>query len=188
MTFEVPVSAVSQSRTPRGVLAVAAVSGLIVLGALAAGALAPSTAGPPTTRAAAVAAGTPSATASPPFAGLVFGANPTPPFEPASFNRPLPTNIDCHAVGSAQCVRIVRAALRILPDDLPVVGNAAVWASLVCNDNFDCPAEYLRDSEPAGSVFVGFSDGSPAVTVNVVDWGYGTAVRLGLRAWLVPTY
>jgi hypothetical protein len=188
VTFEVPVSAVSRSRTPRGVFAVAAVSGLIVLAALTAGALAPSSPAPPAARAAAAPDGAPSPKATPAFAGLVFGADPTPPFEPASFNRPLPTAIDCHAVGSAQCLRIVRAALRILPDDLPVVGNAAVWASLVCNDNFDCPADYLRDSEPAGSVFVGFSDGSPDVTVNVVDWGYGTAVRLGLRAWLVPTY
>jgi hypothetical protein len=122
------------------------------------------------------------------IAGLLFGADPTPPFEPASFNRPLPTAIDCHDVATSQCRRLVRASLRILPDELPVVGHAEVWASLVCNDNFDCPARYLRDSQPAGSVFVGFGDGSPVVTVNVVDWGYGTSVRLGLRAWMVSTY
>jgi hypothetical protein len=188
VTFEVPLSAVSRSRTPRSVLAVAAGSTLIVLGAVAAGALAPSTAGSPGSRPAAVRGSAPPAAASPAFGGLVFGVEPTPPFEPAGFNRPLPTAIDCHAVASAQCRRIVRAALRILPDDLPSVGSAQVWGSLVCNDNFDCPSDYLRDAEPAGSVFVGFGDGSPRVTVNVVDWGYGTAVRLGLRAWMVPTY
>ena len=86
-----------------------------------------------------------------------------------------------------QCHRLVRAALRILPDELPKVGWAEAWGSLVCNDNFDCPADYLSDADPAGSVVVAFADGSPAVTVNVVDWGYGTAVRMGLRAWLIPT-
>ena len=30
-----------------------------------------------------------------------------------------------------------------------------------------------------------FEDGSPSVAVNVVDWRYGTGIRLGLRAWLV---
>jgi hypothetical protein len=95
--------------------------------------------------------------------------------------------MDCHGVNADQCHRLVRAALRILPDDLPKVGRAEAWGSLVCNDDFDCPADHLRDAEPAGSVLVAFADGSPAVIVNVVDWGYGTAVRLGLRAWLVPT-
>ena len=188
MTFEVPVSAVSRSRTPRSVFAVALLSGLIVLGAVVAGALAPSAAGSPPARLAAAAAGATASSAPSLAPGLLFGAAATPPFEPASFNRPLPTAIDCHAVATAQCLLIVRAALRILPDELPVVGRAQVWASLVCNDNFDCPSEYLRDSQPAGSVIVGFGDGSPGVTVNVVDWGYGTSIRLGLRAWLIPTY
>jgi hypothetical protein len=184
VTFEVPVAAVTRSRTPRGVLAVVAVAGLIVVGAMAAAAVAPSTPAPVQGPAEAA-----SLAASPAVAAAVpFAPGATPPFEPASFNRPLPTLIDCHAVASAQCRRLVRAALRVLPDELPVVGHAEVWASLVCNDNFDCPPEYLRDSQPAGSVIVGFGDGSPGVTVNVVDWGYGASIRLGLRAWLVPTF
>lgn len=184
MTFEVPVSAVSGSRAPRGVLAVAAISIAIVLVALVAAILAPPAAMPLPARAAA--ASLPEATSVAPAFGLAAAA--TPPFEPASFNRPLPTLIDCHLIGRTQCNRVVRAALRVLPDELPVVGHAEVWGSLVCNDNFDCPADYLKDAEPVGSVFVGFGDGSPAVTVNVVDWGYGTGIRLGLRAWLVPTF
>ena len=184
MTFEVPVSAVSRSRTPRGVFVVAAVSAAIVLGAAVAAFAAPSPA--PLTAAAAAHASPPAASLPPALAALI-GAAPTPPFEPANFNRPLPTQIDCHRVTADQCHRLVRAALRILPDELPKVGRAEAWGSLVCNDNFDCPADYLRDADPAGSVLVAFVDGSPAVTVNVVDWGYGTAVRLGLRAWLIPT-
>ena len=184
MTFEVPVSAVSRSRAPRGVLAVAAASIAIVLTALVAAAFAPPAAAPLTDRAAAVSS--PEATSTAAAFGLA--AAPTPRFEPASFNRPLPTLIDCHQVARSQCNRLVRAALRVLPDELPVVGHAAVWGSLVCNDDFDCPTEYFKDAEPVGSVFVGFGDGSPGVTVNVVDWGYGTGIRLGLRAWLVPTF
>ena len=183
MTFEVPVAPVTRPRTPRGALAVIAVAGLIVAAAMAATLVAP--ASPAPSRALAGAA---SLAPSPAAAAAPFARGATPPFEPASFVRPLPTLIDCHAVAAAQCRRLVRAALRVLPDELPVVGHAEVWGSLVCNDNFDCPADYLRDSEPAGSVFVGFGDGSPSVTVNVVDWGYGTSIRLGLRAWLVPTF
>src|SRR5262245_10174599 len=109
-----------------------------------------------------------------PFDDLRITTIPTPGFEPASFNRPLPSAIDCHDVVRAQCNRLVRAALRILPDDLPSVGRAEAWTSLVCNDNFDCPSTYLADSLPAGSVLLAFTDGSRAVTVNVVDWRHGS--------------
>jgi len=186
VTFEVPVSAVSRSRAPRGVLVVAAVSAVIVIAAAVFAFVAPSPASLTAAAAARDPAASPTASLTPALAALI-GAPPTPPFEPASFNRPLPTHMDCHGVTADQCHRLVRAALRILPDDLPKVGHAEAWGSLVCNDDFDCPADHLRDAEPAGSVLVAFADGSPAVIVNVVDWGYGTAVRLGLRAWLVPT-
>jgi hypothetical protein len=186
VTFEVPVSAVSRSRPPRGVLAVITVSGLIVLGAAIAGVVAPSSPSAPSALQAR--AGDGSRAASPGAPAPLFAPGATPPFEPVSFNRPLPTAMECHAVAPGQCRRLVRAALRVLPDELPTVGHAVVWASLVCNDNFDCPSEYLRDAQPAGSVVVEFADGSRAVTVNVVDWGYGSSVRLGLRAWLVPTF
>ena len=185
MTFEVPVSAVSRRHQPWGVVAVAGASGLIVLGAIAAGLAAPAA----SPRAPAAAAGRGEAAAvAPAVAGTPAAPIPTPHFEPASFNRPLPTAMECHDVAATACRRMVRAALRILPDDLPTVGWAAAWDSLVCNDDFDCPPGNLRDSQPLGSVALGFTDGSPAVTINVVDWGYGPSIRLGLRAWLVPTY
>jgi hypothetical protein len=185
VTFEVPVSAVTRSRTPRAVIAVAGLSVVIVLGALVAGLWSSGPASTPITARAQATTATPSPTTAP---ALVRAE---PPFEPASFVRPLPTAIDCHDVAPAQCRRLVRAALRVLPDDLPTVRDAGVWDSLVCNDNFDCPADYLRDSLPAGSVILGFVDGSSAAALNVVDWRYGSSVRLGLRAWIVrsvPTY
>jgi hypothetical protein len=182
VSFEVPVSSVSRSRAPRGVLAVVAVSVLIVVGALGASLAAP---GPPAQAPPrAVAAAPPTASTTPDVARVT--TVPTPRFEPASFTRPLPTTIDCHGLATTQCRRLVRAALRILPDDLPGVGWAGAWPSLVCNDNFDCPTTYLADGLPAGSVVVGFDDGSRAVTVNVVDWQPSPSIRLGLRAWLVP--
>jgi hypothetical protein len=180
VSFEVPVSAVSKSRTPLGVVVVAGVAGFVVLAAAVAGLADPSRNKPAAAPAAIV-----GPTATPAPQALVYA--PGPRFEPASFNRPLPTAIECHDVDLAECHRIVRAALRVLPDDLPTVGGADVWGSLVCNDNFDCPATYLRDSEPAGSVVLGFVDGSPAAALNVVDWGYGPSIRLGLRAWIVRT-
>ncbi|MFL5727342.1 MAG: hypothetical protein ACJ77F_13480 [Chloroflexota bacterium] len=182
MGFEVPVRAVSRSRRPRGVLATMAAFALVVSGAAVSGLGA--TGLPSVARVASPGVATPFPSR------LTAERGPTLRFEPASFNRPLPTSMECHSVAPTQCRRLVRAALRILPDELPDVRTAAVWESLVCNDNFDCPPDHLRDAEPAGSVVLGFVDRSESVAVNVVDWGYGTSVRLGLRAWLarsVPT-
>jgi hypothetical protein len=101
-----------------------------------------------------------------------------------SVARGLPERLRCHDVVRRSCERLVRAALRVLPADLPDVDRAAVWQSLVCNSTFDCPPAYLRDSPAAGSVILAFEDGSPSVAVNVVDWRYGSGIRLGLRAWI----
>ena len=96
-----------------------------------------------------------------------------------------PGRIQCHDdCRPPECERVIRAALRVLPADLPDVSGAAVWRSLVCNDTFDCPPGYLRDSDAIGSVIMRFADDSPSVAVNVVDWRYGTSIRLGLRAWI----
>ena len=179
MTFEVPVSAVSQTRSRRGVAAVAALSAVIVVGAAIAGLLVPGRPAVPSTgdRPAAVAA---NAVASP-----ATGRVPLiPRVVTASVARPLPARVQCHDVAQRDCERIVRAALRVLPADLPDVSGSAVWDSLVCNDTFDCPPAYLRDSPAVGSVIMRFADDSPSVSVNVVDWRYGTGIRLGLRAWI----
>ena len=98
--------------------------------------------------------------------------------------RPMPDSLLCHDVDEHQCRRLVREALRVLPAEMPRVRAASAWRSLVCGDDFDCPSEYLRGSQPAGSVIVTFVDGSPRVAVNVVDWQYGPQIRLGLRGWL----
>ena len=96
----------------------------------------------------------------------------------------MPEQLRCHDVGARPCERLVRAALRVLPADLPDVERAAVWRSLVCNSTFDCPPAYLQDSPAAGSVILAFVDDSPSVAVNIVDWRYGSGIRLGLRAWI----
>ena len=106
-----------------------------------------------------------------------------PQLFPLNIARPLPTAIECHDVDASECHRIVRAALRILPDEIPDVKGADVWRSLICGDTFDCPPDFLKDSSPMGSVILRFT-AEPEVAVNVVDWRYGTNIRLGLRAWL----
>jgi hypothetical protein len=187
MTFEVPVSTVPRQRDRRGVVAVAVLSGLIVLGAPLSAMLMPGSAqgGATPTVAAPVAAadGAESPRARP------SGAAPSQPgimrVATTRVARPLPDVIACHDIAAGHCERLVRAALRVLPADLPAVRDAAVWDSLVCGDTFDCPPGYLRDSTPEGSVVVRFVDGSPSTAINVVDWRYGSAIRLGLRAWLV---
>lgn len=187
MTFEVPVSAVSRSRSSRGVVVVVALSGLIALTAAITGLWA--------TEARVGATGPAAPSGAPPVAAAVPGepvASGLPGQRPAaipkvatpSVAREVPERLRCHDVGPGSCERLVRAALRVLPVDLPDVEQAAVWQSLVCNNTFDCPPAYLQDSLVAGSVILAFADGSPSVAINVVDWRYGSGIRLGLRAWI----
>jgi hypothetical protein len=187
MTYEVPVVQVSRPAGGRRSVAVLGTLAVIVLVAGTARLVSP--ASEPPAEASTVAAVT----------DVVAGATaetartprpPTPPavprepqLFPLNIARPLPTAIDCHDVDPSQCHRMVRAALRILPDEIPDVKGANVWQSLICGDTFDCPPGYLRDSSPMGSVILRFAV-EPDVAVNVVDWEYGTNVRLGLRAWL----
>jgi hypothetical protein len=180
MTFEVPVSTVSRSRGQRSVLAVAGLSGLIVLGGLVAGWLAPRTPSPAAALPAQAAVVANGRTPSPQSVRLA----PIPRIATASVARPMPALIDCHGMEIDRCERLIRAALRVLPADFPDVRDAGVWRSLVCNNDFDCPPAYLRESPAAGSVIVRFVDGSPGAAINVVDWRYGSAIRLGLRAWI----
>jgi hypothetical protein len=176
VTFEVPVSAVSRSRGRRGAVAVAGLSVAIVLGGAVAGILVPQRRTAPGPAAAAVVL--PTSTPAGARVPLI------PRVTTASVARPLPGRIQCHDVGRRECERVVRAALRVLPAGLPDVSGATVWDSLTCNDDFDCPPDYLRDSAAIGSVVIRFADDSPSVSVNVVDWRYGTSIRLGLRAWI----
>lgn len=104
---------------------------------------------------------------------------------PARPPRRLPATLACEDLRLDECVRVARAAMAILPDDVADVSGASVWRSLRCGDTPDCPPEYLGGSLPLGSVILQFADGSPAAAINVVDWRHGEAIRLGPRAWLV---
>ena len=184
MTYEVPVVAVSRTRDRRAVAAVVGAACLIVGGALAG--LAASGAGPalhaPVAQREAVT--TPAVARLEP-AVAAAARPPAAPLTRARPIRPMPDSIHCNDVDGLLCGRIVREGLSVLPADLPRVHEVAVWRSLLCSNDFDCPPEYLRGSVPAGSVVVTFADGSPSVAVNVVDWQYGPQIRLGLRGWVV---
>jgi hypothetical protein len=186
VTYEMPVVQVSPSAGGRRIVAVVGVCAGVVLVAAIAGSLGSDSSRPGDRSGVEAAAGT--ATSATPVAARQQEAPAVVPREPALFPllvaRPLPTAIDCHDIDRAGCHRIVRAALRVLPDELPAVRGADVWRSLVCGDTFDCPPDYLRESNPMGSAVLRFDD-APGIAVNVVDWRYGSSVRLGLRAWLV---
>jgi hypothetical protein len=183
VTFEVPVSAISRSRGRGGTVAVVGLAALIVATGLIAGLWnrdpGADVQAPAVAPFLAAADGDPAASGLAPARPAAIPRIPTP-----SIARELPDRVQCHDVGRGRCERVVRAALRVLPADLPAVERAAVWRSLVCNDTFDCPPSYLRDSPTVGSVIFAFTDGSPSIAVNVVDWRYGSSIRLGLRAWI----
>jgi hypothetical protein len=79
---------------------------------------------------------------------------------------------------------MAKAAFVVLPRDAPAALDATVWRSLLCNDNFDCPASFLDGSEPLGSVIIRFTDGSPRAALNVIEGAPGPITRAP-RAWIV---
>lgn len=180
MTFEVPVARVGRrSRSWPIAALVVGLAGVALIG-FAGGPTGTPTPGP----AAAAPLGSGSA-AAPVAPGPFVIAGERVAAGRAIERRPLPDVLRCEGVDEAACARIARAALLVLPADVPTVTDATVWRSLRCGDTSDCPPHYLKGAEPLGSVFVGFADGSPGAVINVVDWRYGSAIRLGPRAWLV---
>jgi hypothetical protein len=177
MTFEVPVRPVDSSRRVAWAAPVIAVSlAIAVLIALAlaqpAGPVGDTLAAPDARRSAEA-----SSEPSRPFAA----AGAVAPLHP----RRLPPTLGCEDLALQACVRIARAALLVLPDDVADVSGGTVWRSLRCGDTHDCPPEYMRGSLPLGSVTFVFADGSPRAAINVVEWRHGPSIRLGPRAWLV---
>jgi hypothetical protein len=100
-------------------------------------------------------------------------------------DRSLPHDVVCHDLDRTTCLRIARAALHALTSEAPAVTSVAAWASLLCNDNFDCPPGYLDHGNPLGSAVLGFADDGSRAAFNVVSWRYLANARLGARAWLV---
>ena len=177
MTFEVPVRPIGSSRraTWRApVLAVSAAIAVLIALSLARPA-------DPVDDALAVPDAPPSAGA-PGDPQRGFAA--APPVAPIHARR-LPPTLGCEDLELDACVRIARAALLVLPDDVADVSGGTVWRSLRCGDTHDCPPHYMRGSLPLGSVTFVFADGSPRAAINVVEWRHGPAIRLGPRAWLV---
>lgn len=108
-----------------------------------------------------------------------------PPARVGGADRPLPDEVVCHDLDRATCLRVARAALQALTPEAPPVTSVAAWASLLCNDNFDCPPGYLDHGNPLGSAVIEFAEGGSTAAFNVVTWHYLASARLGARAWLV---
>jgi hypothetical protein len=167
MGFEVPLAGVDR-RSERGRRAVAVA--LLAFATLVG--LAVATSGVPPARSnLAAGSGNPS-----------LARTPEPPAR--TIPRALPAEVVCRDVDRVTCLRMAKAAVLVLPDDVPDAIDATVWRSLVCNDSFDCPRGYIDGSAPLGSVIIRFADGGPRAAVNVVE-GLGGPIRRAPRAWVV---
>ena len=183
MDYEAPVGAIAGRRNRQRVLAAVVVVGLLIAAGLAS-ALASRE---PPSGAAAIAANdvsvTPPASPGDGAGPLPGGANgrPSPAVREPRIERPVPNRLACRDLERVACLRIARAAVLALPQELPPVTAATAWRSLLCNDTLDCPSRYLDGAEPLGSIIFEFADGSTPVALNVVDWRIG----LGPKAWLL---
>jgi hypothetical protein len=98
--------------------------------------------------------------------------------------------VHCHAVSDDRCARIAAAALHAITDPaLAPATTVDVWASLLCNDSFDCPPARSVEREPAGSAVVALAS-SMVLWVNVVqrdaDYDRGSTDP-ELDAWIIPS-
>ena len=167
MGFEVPISGVDRGpRRGRRAIAVAVFVLASVVGlAIATG-------------------GGPGRTATSRLAGVSPSVGDAAPSAVAALPRVVPGSVRCRDVDRATCLRMAKAALLALPDDVPDAADATVWRSLLCNESSDCPPRYLDGATPLGSVIIGFADGSPDAAVNVVE-GTAGPIRHAPRAWVV---
>lgn len=167
MGFEVPVSGVERNggRAGRTTAAALGVLAVVVAFAIGTGGVASTRSAPGSDTATVLAAATPALVA-------------------AAMQRPVPASLSCRDVGWATCLRIAKAAMLALPDDIPEAIDATVWRSLLCADSSKCPPSYLDGSPPLGSVIVRFADGGPRAAINVVD-GRPGPIRRAPRAWVV---
>jgi hypothetical protein len=176
MGYEVPIGTVDRRRRQRDVPAVLAAACLVVAVAAGASSLEELVTGRDVA--------SPSA---PPVEAAVAAERREPRNSPGPSirPRPLPLKLDCRDLERADCVRVAKAALAVLPPDTPRVTAATAWRSLLCGDVSDCPASHLARSKPLGSLVVAFVDGSPGAAVNVVERRFGANIRLGTLAWLL---
>jgi hypothetical protein len=181
MEFEVPPAVVTRSplRRQRGVAAILLAFASIV-GLAVASAEMPAAANSPAPRSSA--GDGPAADG--PAADGPAGSNPAPARAEQTIPGDLPADLRCRDVARRTCERMVRAAIRALPDDSPAILAATVWQSLLCGDSFDCPPSQLDGSTPLGSVTLRFVDRSPQAAINVID-GEPGSIQRAPRAWIV---
>ncbi|MGZ8527689.1 MAG: hypothetical protein ACXWWR_02760 [Candidatus Limnocylindrales bacterium] len=101
---------------------------------------------------------------------------------------PAPSAIHCHGTSVGRCSLVVIAAVGQLPSDVPPVEAIAVWDSILCGSDADCPSSRFRGYRPLGSAIVSFGPDQPRAWVNVVEpaphpgrvW-----VPTDIRAWII---
>lgn len=126
--------------------------------------------------------------ASPPLRPAATSPAPAafvPATEAAPRSRAIPPALDCHGLARADCLEIVRAALAILPGDLPDVATAGAWGSLLCDSALDCSPSDLALATPRGSVVISFADGGSEAWLNVVDRPVTGRPAPVTQAWIV---
>ncbi len=98
-----------------------------------------------------------------------------------------PPDIECRGVGPRRCRAAAEAALAatVEPGGSPIV-HIDVWASMLCDSAFDCPADRLRDREPAGSAVVRFASGMEAWVnlTGAIDPGHPSQLT-AYAAWVI---
>ena len=180
MGFEVTPTGAGRGHGLRPVLVVSVILVGIVVVAIATGRPGPASSPPPPGIAA---ASTGVALASPsPGASLTGSPTPSP------ILRSIPATLTCHGLASVDCTRIALAAVQDLPPDAPVVRTAAVWSTILCDSDLDCPASRLRGHRPLGSAILGFGAGGPTVWVDVVEPATvprGGSDLLDVQAWII---
>jgi hypothetical protein len=176
MAFEVEPVAVRKGRPWLPVAAVAiAASAILGVALMTAGSAAPAPA--PDL----------AATSRPTVVAAAVGS-PAPSHDVTVARRDAPLLRACGTVAGFECGLAVRAALDVLPADVPAVREADVAAGIICGDTLDCPPSRVDGlADPLASVTLRFVDGGPSAWVNVVYRQHGRPFDFQpvIDAWIV---
>jgi hypothetical protein len=113
----------------------------------------------------------------------------TPPTIDASPARPalLPDSIHCHDIDAVACTAVTSASVNLLATTGAPPRSVAVWPTLLCDSEVDCPRSRLTGARPLGSAIVNLRSGT-IVWINVVDLPPDrslTEERTGVDAWVI---
>ncbi|MFL5778282.1 MAG: hypothetical protein ACJ761_05010 [Chloroflexota bacterium] len=95
-------------------------------------------------------------------------------------------SVVCHELDPPTCQQVAQAALDVVRVEGREPVDVAVWPSLICGSDADCPLARLARRQALGSAVVSFGPGRPEAWTNVLGPARsGVNASPGVDAWVI---